>query len=106
MTGHYILEGKIPVKVYSLIKWGEWFEKADRNVARDTFVIGSDASTVSTVFLGLDYNFGGGPPILFETMVFGGELDQEQERCSTWDQAEQMHKDMCAKVKRTFIKSA
>lgn len=29
-------------------------------------------STVSTVWLGLDYSFGGGPPLIFETMIFGG----------------------------------
>lgn len=31
---------------------------------------------VSTVWLGLDYNFGHGPPLIFETMIFGdGSLD-------------------------------
>ena len=44
--------------------------------------------TVSTVFLGLDHNFSGvGPPTLFETMIFGGELDQYQERYATRDDA-------------------
>jgi len=28
-------------------------------------------------------------------MIFGGEHDQFQERCSRWDQAEQMHKRAC-----------
>lgn len=37
--------------------------------------------TVSTVFLGLDHNFQGvGPPVLWETMVFGGGYDEAQER--------------------------
>jgi hypothetical protein len=35
---------------------------------------------VSTVWLGLDHNWGPGPPLIFETMVFGGPDDQEQER--------------------------
>jgi hypothetical protein len=31
---------------------------------------------ISTVFLGLDHrHFGDGPPLLFETMVFGGSRD-------------------------------
>lgn len=34
-----------------------------------------------------------GPPILFETMIFGGEHDQYQERCSTWEQARKAHPD-------------
>jgi hypothetical protein len=56
---------------------------------------------VSTVFLGLDHSFSeDGPPILWETMVFGGELDQETDRCSgTREQAEAMHKKMCEQVK-------
>ena len=47
--------------------------------------------SVSTVFLGIDHEFFNGPPLLFETMVFGGEHDGEQWRCSTWDQALEMH---------------
>jgi hypothetical protein len=50
------------------LEWAEWFETADRIVARDE--IGDQ--TVSTVFLGLDHAFCGGPPVLFETMVFRG----------------------------------
>lgn len=50
-------------------------------------------------FLGIDHNWGVGPPLLFETMVFGGWLDGEQERCSTWDEAEAQHKTMVLRVK-------
>jgi hypothetical protein len=54
---------------------------------------------VSTVFLGIDHRFGGeGPPLLFETMIFGGPHDQSQYRCSTWQEAEHMHADACALV--------
>ena len=35
--------------------------------------------------------FDDGPPILFETMVFGGKHDRYQERCSTWDEAVAQH---------------
>lgn len=39
---------------------------------------------VSTVWMGVDHGiFGEGPPLIFETMVFGGKLDQEQWRYST-----------------------
>ena len=32
---------------------------------------------ISTVFIGIDHQFlKSGPPLLFETMVFGGELDE------------------------------
>lgn len=81
-----------------LHEWGRSFEdKEARTVARDE--IGGDV-LVSTVFLGLDHRMlDKGPPILFETMVFGGPLDQEQERCSTWNEAEKMHLYMIRRVK-------
>lgn len=91
---NYILEGKKAVPC-DVITWAKWFEKADRHVAKDTF---GDVF-VSTVFLGINHSFGNGPPMLFETMVFGGPLDQEQERCSTWDEAKKMHSAMVERVK-------
>ena len=54
--------------------------------------------TVSTVWLGLDYSFGHGPPLIFETMVFGGEYDQYQERYSTEEQALAGHNATVAMV--------
>lgn len=55
---------------------------------------------VSTVFLSLDHQFFGGvgPPLVFETMIFGGEHDLYQTRCSTWAEAENMHKVACRLV--------
>lgn len=46
---------------------------------------------ISTVFLGIDHQWGSGPPLLFETMVFGGPMDEQQWRYSTWDEAEAGH---------------
>ena len=58
---------------------------------------------VSTVFLGLDHNsYCGGPPAIFETMVFGGEYDEYQERYSTWDEAELGHKEIVERLKGGF----
>jgi hypothetical protein len=56
---------------------------------------------VSTVFLGVDHSFGSGRPLLFETMVFGGELDEEQVRYSTEAEALAGHSAMVAQVKAT-----
>lgn len=66
-----------------------------RRVARDK--IGD--VLVSTVFLCLNHAYGDGPPILFETMIFGGEHDQYQDRYSTWEEAERGHKKAIAIVK-------
>lgn len=50
----------------------------------------SEPLHISTVFLGLDHNFwGGGKPIVFETMIFGGQHLQYQTRYCEWDEAEE-----------------
>jgi hypothetical protein len=54
-----------------------------------------DGVTVSTVLLGLDHNWGDGPPLIFETMIFGGEHDEFQERYSTREEAEEGHRRAC-----------
>lgn len=56
-------------------------------------------ATVSTVFLRFDHNWGGGPPILWETMVFGwpGDdnwHDHDQDRYFTPERATIGHQDM------------
>lgn len=105
MTVNYILDGKNVVKEPDLIKWAEWMAKADRTVKKDigTIRIGGKNMgnvAISTVFLGIDHGFGDNKePVLFETMVFGGELDGYQDRCSTWEAAEKMHELACEKVK-------
>ena len=86
----YVLDGKIPKLEPDLIKWAMWFETAKRSVAEN--LLNSGDVKISTVFLGLDHSSNGGEPILFETMIFGGEHDQCQERYATWDEAEAGHK--------------
>ena len=90
MSEHYILEGREP-KAVDLMTWARSFGKTDRHVADKE--IGN--VRVSTVFLGLNHSFGDGPPLLFETMIFGGEHDGYQERCSTYSEAEAMHEVAC-----------
>lgn len=96
MTGKYILRDKTVVPEPDLLTWGRWLETADRQVANT--LVGD--VRVSTVFLGLDHSFGDDrPPILFETMVFGGSLEDEMDRYATWDEAEKGHAAMVEKVK-------
>lgn len=55
--------------------------------------------TVSTVFLQHDHNWSSSNrPVLFETMVFGGPLDEEQWRYCTWEEAEAGHAEVLARV--------
>ena len=96
---YYILDSH-KARPTSLKAWKIWFDKANRTVAKTD--IGN--VHISTVFLGIDYSFGNGPPLLFETMIFGGKYDEYQTRCSTWEEAETMHKKACKKVKRTRVR--
>lgn len=94
--GYWILnEKREPVKVADVLTWGKFFESADRVVKQEVI----DDAKISTVFLGIDHNWNDGPPVLFETMIFGGEHDGHQDRCSTWKQAERMHEAACAMVR-------
>lgn len=59
-----------------------------------------DETEVSTVFLGMDHNFvGNGPPILWETLVFGGHLDGEMDRYTSEADALNGHDAMLARVR-------
>src|SRR5262245_20975461 len=91
MLGKYILDDDHqPIACEDLMVWGQWMETAHRVVEQTALPQGK----ISTVFLGLDHQFTNGPPLLFETMVFGGPLDGEQNRYSTWDDAVRGHAHM------------
>lgn len=93
---NYILEGHTPVPVKDTLVWARWFATADRKVARTQV---TDGISVSTVFLGLDHSFSpGAAPQIFETMVFGGPLDNDLDRYATWEEAEAGHVAMVAKA--------
>lgn len=110
MSDKYILKGKKVIPVEDVLEWGKWFETAERIVKQETLPNGM---FVSTVFLGLDHNFGGSKPLVFETMVFDtnvkttykiGDVERESigeevetNRYSTWGQAEAGHKRLVKK---------
>jgi len=95
---YYKLVGHKPVLCKDVFEWAKWFDKAERRVALSKLVEDKMAVDVSTVFLGLDHNYGSGPPILFETMIFGGKHSDYQERYCTWEEAEEGHKRAVALV--------
>lgn len=100
MSDKYILnESQIPVPCDDLMKWGKWFEVSDRHVAQDK--VGN--IRISTVFLGLDHSFGHGPPLLYETMIFGGPDDGYQTRASTRGEAIEQHSEAVAMVRNSLL---
>ena len=93
----YILKNGSPVLEPDVLVWARWYKSsnAERGVAQT--VIGD--VRVATVFLGIDYGYVLSNPILFETMVFGGLLDHEQERYHTREEALTGHERWCARVR-------
>ena len=98
MSDKYILDGMTPVAVEDTLEWAQWYENADRAVAGT--IVDSNV-LVSTVFLALDDPWDNGPPLLFETMIFGGAHDEEQWRYSTWELAEVGHERAVTLAKET-----
>jgi hypothetical protein len=82
----------------SLIEWGRWMERDGNDDLRRVALDEVGAVKVSTVFLGLDHSFGGAVPVLFETIVFGGEHDGYQDRYTTRDEALTGHAKAMAMV--------
>lgn len=85
-----------PVNLASLMRWGEFMEGTRRMVRRTKV---GDAQ-VSTVFLGIDHSFDDGPPVLFESCVFGGKLADEMDRYTSWAEAERGHVELVKRVRR------
>lgn len=108
MGGYYILEGKYPKRVDDVVEWAKQFEACDNRVIEQTKF--DNDVMVSTVFLGLDHSYSfsdsNPKPILFETMIFGGDEDGYQERYATWDEAVEGHKAACKLIKEPQIPKA
>lgn len=91
------IDGK-PVRVGDVLRAAGAVFSVDRRVALDEFEVDGEVVRVSTVFLGLDHQFGEGAPLVYETMVFGA-ADDYQARWSTREQAEIGHRALVERLK-------
>jgi len=82
---YYVLEGQSVRQEPDVVAWAQWWEAATesgaRRIAAHTL---PDGRWLSTVFLGIDHAWGGRPPQLFETMLFGSEAGLEETYCGRW----------------------
>lgn len=99
MMPFYLLAGTEVVSTDDMREWAHWFERTDRHIAATEV---AEGVRVSTVFLGVDHGWGDTAPVLFETMVFGGLLDGEIERYTTYHAAEQGHEAMIERVRQAM----
>lgn len=97
----YRLVNRKPVPCYDMLEWAQHLAMADRRVG-ETHI---GCLRVSTVFLGIDSRIFDGPPLLFETMIFGDIEDDYQTRCSTWAEAEAMHAE-AVEIAREMVRKA
>lgn len=77
-------------------EWGRDFR--DMSKRRIDLVEYSDGDFVSTVFLGLNHNYGEGLPLIFESMSFELGEWNEQDRYTTEAEAVEGHKAMVKRV--------
>jgi hypothetical protein len=94
----YRLEGRTPVAMTTIAEVaeaaGSLEDKEGRTVRRTKI----GPISVSTVFTVIDLSMGLGPPLLFESMIFGGKYDGEQQRYATFEEAEWGHFALICKV--------
>lgn len=93
----WIIEDRKPRRA-NIHEWSAYMTSADRHVRlTEVHTPGASTAQISTVFLGIDHAFGlDERPVLFETMVFGGQFNECQWRYSTWDEAEEGHAQVVA----------
>lgn len=80
-------------------RWAELFE--ERLDKGNAWKVGDTRKAyvdISTVWLGMNHGFGGGPPMIYETMIFGGSLDGWVDRYSTRGSARIGHADAVRKA--------
>jgi hypothetical protein len=85
----YILKRGKPVKAKSVNHYHYWSSNSKYKCVKQEHI---DNIFISTVFLGLDHAQNSNVPVLWETMIFGGEHDQYQERYTSYKDALEGHK--------------
>jgi hypothetical protein len=99
MGRYYILRGHEVIEEPDYQKWSEWFESdyKDVELIAESRLGGT---TVSTRFLALSMTLAqDAPPMVFETTVKGGWLDNQRERFSTLQEATDGHESWVRRVK-------
>jgi hypothetical protein len=84
----YILKRGRPVKAKSIKHYHYWSLNSKYKAVKQEHI---GDIYVSTVFLGLDHALNSNIPVLWETMIFGGEHDQYQERYTSYEDALEGH---------------
>jgi hypothetical protein len=90
MIRWYILDDEnkpVPSTITEYVEWEE--QNEEKRIVKQEYI--GDDIRVSTVFLGLDHAWNSKTPVLWETMIFGGEHDQYQDRYTSYEDALEGH---------------
>lgn len=89
---HYDPDGN-PI---TLQEWRHLFETIDRDVSTTELTVRGEEVAIGTTWLGLNHNFMNpeGPPLIFETMVWGGPLDGSVRHYATREEALAGHREI------------
>lgn len=93
--GDYYDKSGLPI---SFREWARLSEQSEYRFIKQDIL--PDGKFVSTVWLGLNHRFDDGPPLIFETMVFGSREDFDELdllRYATLPEALEGHKNMVEK---------
>lgn len=96
----YILDENDCPRFVDFDDYHKWHQSLPKDIQTGLgFTLARDETSevlVSTVYLGMDYAYGDGPPVLWETMVFcSGDEDQTCERATSRSQAMENHRKFC-----------
>jgi hypothetical protein len=102
----YVLRGHEVVATDSMVDAATLMGDAEGRTVAKTHLssnISKEECEVSTVFLSIDHNWTDqGPPVVFETLVFGGPMDDWMRRYTTWDEAALGHAETVELVRRAL----
>lgn len=96
MNMYFLDDEHNPVRMDDIREWDD--DRYIKNRRVDRTEVGE--ATVSTVFLGIDYGYiPNAVPVLFETMIFGGENSDWCQRYCTWSEAKTGHDKVVAALR-------
>lgn len=102
---YYVLDVDNQAVRVTVEVWAAWFEHVENRIVAKTEAL--PGVVVSTVFLGLDHAFNGGPPVLWETLVFDDyEEGNMMWRYTSHAAAMQGHDDACELVRAMVAQRA
>jgi hypothetical protein len=110
MSKWYILDNNYNPVSAPIMEAAQWMDENPnrKKVGYDELTdLNGDDVRVSTVFLGLDHAWNSKTPVLWETMIFGGEHDQSyQERYSSHQEALEGHQKAINFINTGYVVSS